>query len=193
MARGVSQLCAPRENRKYFCWFFLLSLFPVTKDIAVAIAVLCSSKNKLSAAGESADVLVRFLKNKKYQVDAPGQRPAGGTVCARAPRVALAGSSSFPGSWMGLCLRHPAAVPLSPALPEAGRKEGAAGRTLATKGCQALQSYPDLCVRAWILTFSLLLGLGFAAGLSGWGEWSWPGCMQSLDINPCIIFKYLIL
>lgn len=83
----------------------------------------------------------------------------------------------------------PGASALSPALPEAGRKEGAAGRTLATKGCQALQSYPDLCVRAWKLTFSLLLGLGFAAGLSGWGEWSWPGCMQSLGMNPCIIFK----
>lgn len=54
----------------------------------------------------------------------------------------------------------PVAVPLSPALLEAGRKEGAAGRTSSTKGCQALQSCPDLSVRAWIIDLKPAAWLG---------------------------------
>lgn len=50
VARGVLHLSALRENSKYFSWFFLLSLSSVTKDIAVTIAALCSSKNKLSSS-----------------------------------------------------------------------------------------------------------------------------------------------
>lgn len=159
----------PESTANISSGFFLLPFF---NDKRHRCDHCCSSflqEQASEAAGASADVLLRFLKNKKYHVNAPGQRPAGVAVCPRAPRVALAGSCSFPGSWMGLdgswmglCLRHSylEAVPLSPALPEAGRKEGAAGSTSATRGCEALQSSPVLSVRAWTIDLEPAAWLG---------------------------------
>lgn len=47
-----------------FCYF---PFYSVKNDIAVMIAALCSLKNKLSATEYSAAVLLRSLKNEKYQ------------------------------------------------------------------------------------------------------------------------------
>jgi len=44
-----------------------LPFFAVKTSAVVMIAALCSLKNKLSATEDSADVLLRFLKNGKYE------------------------------------------------------------------------------------------------------------------------------
>lgn len=167
MARGVLQLSALRENCKYFCWVLLLSLSSVTKDIAVTIAALCSSKNELSSSWGFSRCFVTVSSNQKIPHGC-----AGAETC-RSGRVS---SGTWGGAgrelllpWQrdGLCLWPPGAVPLSPALLEAGRKEGLLAGLHPPKAARLSRAVLTCLSEHGSLTLSLLLGLGFAAGFSG--------------------------
>lgn len=181
MAQGilsVTSLCSERGLQIFlqvsppFPFFF----FSVKNDIAVMVAALCSLKSKLSAAEGSADVCLRFLKNGKIPtqcpVDAPRQRPAGVALCPAPLWVTLARCSLFPRAVaVGRCSvcstgsrRQGCLCPQHEGLLEGGR--GAVGRTVTPKGCQAGELCSVVGLSTYLLTFSMLLGLCFVAGLS---------------------------
>lgn len=127
-----------QRTENIFAVFFLLSLSSVTKGIAVTIAALCSSKNKLSKQlGIQQVFCYGFLKTKNTTW-MPRDRDLQEWPCVlRHLEWRWQGAG-----WGSACGTR--RQPLSPALLEAGGKEAGAGRTSATKGCEALQSSPHL-------------------------------------------------
>ena len=64
---SVTSVCLERGLQVFLQVSAAFPFFAVKNDIVMMIAALCSLKSKLSATEESADVLLRFLKNEKYR------------------------------------------------------------------------------------------------------------------------------